>query len=239
MFNISTECKSCHFYTGNSCNIGALEKFRERGEVSVDSFDNHIVNRVCQFRTYQEASKEEAMNRAFPRINYIIVHRGENSLSDLSKTIKSLDSAIRVGKDKYRIIITHTENVSSKDIYEFTTSKTSLKISLVVKCYNDDYDMHIVDKGFDKSKNGYVVIIDSGKEIPEDFEDVLGKALNVKMEKVLAITDINCYMAVLYNHLKGNKELSINDKISQIKEFFGQEKKTVFTMKELYEIVND
>lgn len=236
MINLKTSCSECTFYKEKKCSANVLEVFERRGETQLDSNDKHVVNRVCQYRSHSGESLKEVKKRIFPILNYVIVNKSEN-FKDIEKTLKSITKIQRLNDSNPRVIIATEGRV--KELMDFCNNKFPNLPKIYVKIIDNRYEEFIFDEAFNRCQNGYVLFLESGDSVDRDFLKTLNKAVNEKMLKVVAITDINCYMAVLYKHLKGYSGANIKEKIEMMKSIYPESANTVYLMEKLNEVTSN
>lgn len=236
LIDLWTSCASCSFYKNRSCQAGVLNEFNNRGETQLDSNDNHVVRRVCQYRSHDDESLKEVKKRIFPILNYVVIHRNKD-IKSIEKTLKSISKIQRLHDSNPKVIIATDGEV--KELMSSCNSKFPKLPKTYIRLLDDRYEEFIFDEAFNRCQNGYILFIESGDSVDKNFLKTLDKAVNQKMLKVVAIPDINCYMAVLYKYLKGYSGADIKEKIEMMKSIYPDSSNTVYSMEKLNEVTSN
>ena len=150
----------------------------------------------------------------------VIITNKNSDREDFKKTIDSITAA---GKPHYIIVanwsdLSHPEVVVNTKIL-LDESEIDYK---VVNVHEDEItDLEIIDHAFIYVKNGFYSVIEAGKEIKPDIQQILSHAINDQFKTVGFVDGYDgvnglTAQAVIHKHLFGNYDKTLREKIEGI-----------------------
>lgn len=215
---ISTTCKDCvfkemHGKVQTGCSLSILDRFEDAGaEISTYIDDEYLykqVNKLCMYRRSSWDYENNIYNEVFIRSNMVVFHNEGDDLDATLTDIFELDTP-----KPPKVIICHTCKGLLEIYNKWVTKFGAARLSCVLMV-ESLYEGAIYDEAFKMSKNGWVFFIRSGERVDKDLLKVLNHSVNYDMSQHLATNGIECYMAVAYKYLKGQKG-SVKEALSQI-----------------------
>ena len=214
MSKIGMSCKDCTFNIKEneeqtSCQLGILEAIKTKSSQCKIVDGNYQFDRVCNFLTTQEKTKEEILKEKYIKFHFIIVD------TNIDKTLSILDSIEDLVTEDNRVCVATTENfkalslkIGNKRNYFITNS---FKEKKTVFEYMDDT--------FNKIKNGYTIVLHEDDKISKEYLDKVNEFINIKMNR-LALIENSPFVVnnVIFKMLKGNKDLSFKDKLVELQQ---------------------
>ena len=109
MPKIGVSCKDCTFNikegeTQVSCELGILEHVKSNSSTCKVVDGDYQFDRICQFKTTEEKTKEEVLKERYTRFHFIIVD------TNLNKTLSILNNIEPLITEENRVCVTTTEN---------------------------------------------------------------------------------------------------------------------------------
>ena len=214
MPKIGMSCKDCTFNIKEneeqtSCQLGILDTIKTKSSKCEIVDGDYQFDRICNFRTTEEKTKEEILKEKYIRFHFIIVD------TDIDKTFSILDSIEDLVTEDNRVCITTTENftalslkIGNKPNYFITNS---FDLDKTVFQYMDDT--------FNKIKNGYTIVLHEDDKISKEDLDKVNEFINIKMNR-LALIENSPFVVnnIIFKMLKGNKDLSFKDKLVELEQ---------------------
>lgn len=219
MNKIVTSCAKCIHSTmdGNEQNGCELELLETLGVESSHEYEGKtykIVNGVCMSRSYDEKRQVKQV------FNIVVLHGASEGNKDrlLDDILNDINS-IEIPNVEIRIIICHSDDpVKIRDM----TSHIKKEVE-IVWVLDELYENQVYDDAFRRCKNGYVIYVNSGFQIPQESLEKLRDAASTG-KKVLYVEgdeqgNMETYFAVFYKYLKGNKIEPIYGKFASLEDF--------------------
>jgi hypothetical protein len=214
MSKIGMSCKDCTFNVKEnkeqtSCQLGILETIKTKSSKCEIVEGDYQFDRICNFRTTEEKTKEEILQEKYIRFHFIIVD------TNIDKTLSILDSIEDLVTEDNRVCVATTENfkalslkIGNKPNYFITNS---FKDKKTVFEYMDDT--------FNKIKNGYTIVLHEDDKISKEYLDKVNEFINIKMNR-LALIENSPFVVnnIIFKMLKGNKDLSFKDKLGELQQ---------------------
>ncbi len=207
-------CRDCTFNINKngqqtSCQLGILETIKTKSSQCKIVDGNYQFNRVCNFLTTQEKTKEEILKEKYIKFHFIIID------TNIDKTLSIVDSIEDLVTEDNRVCLATTENfkalslkIGNKPNYFITNS---FKEKKTVFEYMDDT--------FNKIKNGYTIVLHEDDKISKEDLDKVNEFINIKMNRLALIEDSPFVVNnVIFKMLKGNKDISFKDKIVELQQ---------------------
>ena len=109
MSKIGMSCRDCTFNINKngqqtSCQLGILERIKTKSSQCKIVDGNYQFDRVCNFLTTQEKTKEEILKEKYIKFHFIIVD------TNIDKTLSILDSIEDLITEDNRVCIATIEN---------------------------------------------------------------------------------------------------------------------------------
>ena len=212
MPKIGVSCKDCTFNikeggTQVSCELGILNHIKLNSSTCKIIDGDYHFDRICQFKTTEEKTKEEVLKEKYARFHFIIID------TNLDKTLSILNDIEHLVTEENRVCVTTTENLR----------QLSLKIGnkpnyFITHSFNADKSVfEYMDDTFLKIKNGYTIVLHQDDTISKQGLDKINEFVNIKMNR-LALIENSPFVVnnVIYKMLKGNKHLSFKDKLTEL-----------------------
>lgn len=240
--SVVTSCCDCVFaeYEGSSqvsCKQNKFEVFEKRG-IQILPAENlikefNLIKASCyHYRppvwgdAYEGKEQERLKEELEVAYNVGVIVDDENPLSKLKTTVKSI---LKQGYLPKRIVVAINTNPEKNDGEE--THKKVLEVigdlditvntvKLTPDFYtldNEDVNSGIVDEMFSRFRNGYYVILQSGKELKEGSMDALSQAIGYyqyAIPVVLPTDGINglTVQALIHKTLGGSRHFDLQKK---------------------------
>ena len=212
MPKIGMSCKDCTFNIKEneeqtSCQLGILDTIKTKSSKCEIVDGDYQLDRICNFRTTEEKTKEEILQEKYIRFHFIIVD------TNIDKTFSILDSIEHLLTEDNRVCVATTENfkalslkIGNKPNYFITNS---FDLDKTVFQYMDDT--------FNKIKNGYTIVLHEDDKISKEDLDKVNEFINIKMNR-LALIENSPFVVnnIIFKMLKGNKDISFKDKIVEL-----------------------
>ena len=212
MSKIGVSCKDCTFNIKEggaqvSCELGILDNIKLNSSTCKVVDGDYQFDRICQFKTTEEKTKEEVLKEKYVRFHFIIVD------TNLDKTLSILNNIEPLITEENRVCVTTTENFR----------QLSLKIGnkpnyFITNSFNADKSVfEYMDDTFLKIKNGYTIVLHQDDRISKQGLDKINEFVNIKMNR-LALIENSPFVVnnVIYKMLRGNKHLSFKDKLTEL-----------------------
>ena len=212
MTKIGVSCKDCTFNIKEggaqvSCELGILDNIKSNSSKCEVVDGDYRFDRICQFKTTEEKTKEEILKEKYTRFHFIIID------TNLDKTLSILNDMEHLVTEENRVCITTTENFK----------QLSLKIRnksnyFVTHSFNADKSVfEYMDDTFLKIKNGYTIVLHQDDTISQQGLDKINEFVNIKMNR-LALIENSPFVVnnVIYKMLQGNKHSSFKDKLTDL-----------------------
>lgn len=214
MPKIGMSCKDCTFNIKEneeqtSCQLGILDAIKIKSSQCEIVDGDYQFDRVCNFRTTEEKTKEEILKEKYIRFHFIIVD------TNIDKTLSILDSIEDLVTEDNRVCVATTENfktlslkICNKPNYFITNS---FDLNKTVFEYMDDT--------FNKIKNGYTFVLHEDSSISKEDLNKINEFVNIKMNR-LALIENSPFVVnnVIFKMLKGNKHTSFKDKLVELQQ---------------------
>jgi hypothetical protein len=214
MSKIGMSCRGCTFNIKEneeqtSCQLGMLDTIKTKSSKCEIVDGDYQFDRVCNFRTTEEKTKEEILKERYIRFHFIIVD------TDIDKTFSILDSIEDLVTEDNRVCLTTTENFKA----------LSLKIGnkpnyFITNSFDEDKTVfEYMDDTFNKIKNGYTIVLHEDDKISKENLDKVNEFINIKMNR-LALIENSPFVVnnLIFKMLKGNKDASFKDKIVELQQ---------------------
>jgi len=214
MQRIGMSCEGCTFNikedeTQVSCELGILDNIKTKSSQCEVVDGNYQFDRICQFKTLEDKTKEEILKEKYAKFHFIIVD------TNLDKTLSTLDSIEHLVTEENRVCIATIENFK----------QISLKIGnrpnyFTTQSFDEEKTVfEYMDDTFLKIKNGYTIILHKDDRISREDLDKINEFINIKMNRLALVEDAPFVVNnVIYKMLKGNKYLSFKDKLVELQE---------------------
>ena len=227
-------CRGCVFNVKGEdgvqkdCKIDVLEAFENNSTVFKIVDNNYQFDRICPYRSEVTKTPEQVIKEAYLKFHFIVID------IDKDKTLEILENIKDIAGEKSRVSII-TKKIS-QEVYDYISYKENY--FLTTSFENDDDTFNLIDKGFQKTLNGYTVVLTSEDKINKSDLDRINKFVNLKMQR-LALVENSPFVInnVMFKFLKGNKGKSFKDKLVELAE----EQSTnsmVYTWEDINETVN-
>ena len=246
---VVTSCAACCFAeyedkTQVGCELGRIEKFREKGAKIIEAEDGerefYVVHRMCNcyrekdWAEYWKHKKKRVLKENAIRVNFIVPINEDDTLEGLEKTLLSIDT-----QEEFEAVKVITMNNSNKDNFDIVhklhevfgsyaeqtsylnkseEGTTFVGGSMVEK--NSDF-WTLLEASFAFVVNGYYAVFNCGTEVPLDFLKTINRAINEDLEQVLMIEPFDesshdglTVSCALHKYLSGSKDTT-NFEISQ------------------------
>lgn len=234
MPKIGVSCRGCVFNVKGEdgvqkdCKIDVLEAFENNSTVFKIVDNNYQFDRICPYRSEVTKTPEQVIKEAYLKFHFIVID------IDKDKTLEILENIKDIAGEKSRVSII-TKKIS-QEVYDYISYKENY--FLTTSFENDDDTFNLIDKGFQKTLNGYTVVLTSEDKINKSDLDRINKFVNLKMQR-LALVENSPFVInnVIFKYLKGNKGKSFKDKLVELAE----EQSTnsmVYTWEDINETVN-
>ena len=236
-----SSCKGCHFAhkIGNTqvgCELNKIERFKEAGaqieEAEDDSEEFYIIDRFCSTyrdsnwgKNFSNARRQILIETSIP-INMIILHRKDDSLEDLTVTLK--DVAAQINKPISVSVVVQDGEINTFNIrHKVHEHLDEADIGFyIITMLNENTELEMIDEAFNKCKNGYYSVFTSGATIPKNFIERINQAVNLDLDQLSMIRPksnldgltVQCFV---HRFLNGNHKMSAQEKV----ELFAKETK--------------
>ena len=234
MPKIGVSCRGCVFNVKGEdgvqkdCKIDVLEAFENNSTVFKIVDNNYQFDRICPYRSETIKTPEQVIEEAYLKFHFIVID------IDKDKTLEILENIKDIAGEKSRVSII-TKKIS-QEVYDYISYKENY--FLTTSFENDDDIINLIDKGFQKTLNGYTVVLTSEDKINKSDLDRINKFVNLKMQRLALVENSPFVMNnVMFKFLKGNKGKSFKDKLVGLAE----EQSTnsmVYTWEDINETVN-
>ena len=207
-------CKDCTFNVKEneeqtSCQLGILDTIKTKSSNCEIVDGDYQFDRICNFRTTEEKTKEEILKEKYIRFHFIIVD------TNIDKTFSILDSIEDLITEDNRVCISTTENFKA----------LSLKIGnkpnyFITNSFDEDKTVfEYMDDTFNKIKNGYTIVLHEDSRISKEDLDKVNEFINIKMNR-LGLIENSPFVVnnVIFKMLKGNKDVSFKDKLVELQQ---------------------
>ena len=214
MPKIGMSCKDCTFNIKEneeqtSCQLGILDTIKKKSSKCEIVDGDYQFDRVCNFRTTEEKTKEKILKEKYIRFHFIIVD------TNIDKTFSILDSIEDLITEDNRVCISTTENFKA----------LSLKIGnkpnyFITNSFDEDKTVfEYMDDTFNKIKNGYTIVLHEDSRISKEDLDKVNEFINIKMNR-LGLIENSPFVVnnVIFKMLKGNKDVSFKDKLVELQQ---------------------
>ena len=214
MSKIGMSCKDCTFNVKEneeqtSCQLGILDIIKTKSSKCEIVDGDYQFDRICNFRTTEEKTKEEILKEKYIRFHFIIVD------TNIDKTLSILDSIEDLVTEDNRVCVATIENFKA----------LSLKIGnkpnyFITNSFDEDKTVfEYMDDTFNKIKNGYTIVLHEDDKISKEDLDKVNGFINIKMNR-LALIENSPFVVnnVIFKMLKGNKYTSFKDKLVELQQ---------------------
>lgn len=217
MVKLGTVCNECVFYK-DKCDLGMLEKFKERGAEIQMHDDGPRIARICPYRRTPEWSKDlaypsfQVYSEVYITGSIVIKAR---SVDGLISTIDNLNRIPKIGS--FLIVVMHDDSIAISDVKR-CASRIVFSEYQCVKTFLDGPDA--LNEAFKRCKNGYLFILDSEKEFDIEMIDKVNFIVNEELFQLLHIEPIDenqsVTSAIMYKYLNGDIIKPIGEKIKEM-----------------------
>tara|TARA_R100000808_G_scaffold2804_3_gene10528 strand:- start:53555 stop:54478 length:924 start_codon:yes stop_codon:yes gene_type:complete len=241
---VVTSCAFCCFAeyedkTQVSCELGRIEKFRERGAEIVEAEDGerefYLIHRMCNcyrekdWAEYWKDKKKRVLKENSVRVNFIVPINEGDTIEDLQKTLVSIAT-----QDDFEATKVVTMNNSSRDNFEIIhklhevfgsyaeqtsyLNKSEEGTTFVggIMVDKDQDFWTVLEASIDYATNGFYMIAKAGSVVPSDTLSKLNKAVNVELRQLVMVEpkekesyDGMVVLCALHKYLNGSK--NVND----------------------------
>jgi hypothetical protein len=214
MSKIGMSCEGCTFNikedeTQISCELGILDNIKTNSSKCEVVDGDYQFDRICQFKTSEDKTKEEILKDKYAKFHFIIVD------TNLDKTLSIIDNIEPLVTEDNRVCIATIENFK----------QISLKIGnrpnyFTTQSFDEEKTtFEYMDDTFLKIKNGYTIVLYEDDRISREDLHKINEFVNIKMNR-LALIENSPFVVnnVIYKMLKGNKDLSFKDKLIELQE---------------------
>ena len=233
----TTSCRDCVFSTKVGatqigCELNRLDRFRERGTnvIEAEDLDDNeffVIYEWCN--AYREQEWKDLHNDPIKQVKkelsvklgYIVIITNKNS--DREDFKKTIDSITAIGKPHYIIVANWSDLSHPEVVVDTKILLDELEIDYkVVNVHEDEVtDLEIIDHAFIYVKNGFYSVIEAGKEIKPDIQQILSHAINDQFKTVGFVDGYDgingiTAQAVIHKHLFGNYDKTLREKIEGI-----------------------
>lgn len=218
--DIKTSCEKCIFakfdkFKQIDCEADRLFKFQELNKTILHQNDEgkqwYLLKRFCNMYREKEQQLEDARKQINTTFGIVIYDNDENS--KLDTTIESIKK-LNYDKSKFKIVISSIHKNKAYDLFNYINdlNKYGINAELVVNLINNNFESRQqVDKdAFIKCiKSAYLIRINNGDSIPEDFLSNIDASLNDKLETITVYEHENIISIPLW--LANNNYLNYNN----------------------------
>jgi hypothetical protein len=214
MKKIGMSCESCTFNIKEddvqvSCELDILNNIKNKSSQCEVVDGDYQFDRICQFKTSEDKTKEEIIKEKYATFHFIIVD------TNLDKTLSIIDNIESLVTEENRVCVATIENFK----------QISLKIGnrpnyFTTRSFDEEKTVfEYMDDTFLKIKNGYTIVLHEDDTISRKDLDKINEFVNIKMNR-LALIQNSPFLVnnVIYKMLKGNKGLSFKDKLVELQE---------------------
>ena len=214
MSKIGMSCEGCTFNikedeTQISCELGILDNIKTNSSKCEVVDGDYQFDRICQFKTSEDKTKEEILKDKYAKFHFIIVD------TNLDKTLSIIDNIEPLVTEDNRVCIATIENFK----------QISLKIGnrpnyFTTQSFDEEKTtFEYMDDTFLKIKNGYTIVLYEDDRISREDLHKINEFVNIKMNRLALVEDSPFVVNnVIYKMLKGNKDLSFKDKLIELQE---------------------
>lgn len=225
--NLDTSCKDCCFATWGDgedsvtqigCDRGAIEQYKKIGSSVHECYDEEreffvIFQRICPYYRTQKwknrfsADEIESRIELENRLHFHVVIFANENIDDLQKTIDSI-AGQELKPVKTTIILEYEHLLRVEDVKDITSN---LKINWTIN--SQKLEMSRDSAVYNANKNSkcqYVVIVNAGHEVPNDFLRIVNDYIMKCFGQFAVILpeDDNCMVAsssvYRYWYINGN-----------------------------------
>jgi hypothetical protein len=225
---IGTDCKECIFYEDpKKCKLGKLSKFKKAGASFEERDGQYLVNRVCSFRRTEKWQEEKSIEECIESVQKEVTITGSivvyaSNMQDLDKCLSKLSNSKH--SENFKIIIAHHSKLVVRDVFDYIQNQDHFEEMYAVGVNEAEVhtgEIHFLDEAFKRSRNGFIICIDSSKDFDENMLDKLNHYIYNEMQKLLYVPateefNVTVVMAVIYKFLKGNKFWNFEEKINAV-----------------------
>jgi len=225
---IGTDCKECIFFKDpKDCKLGKISKYEKLGAEFEERDGQFLVNRVCLFRRTKEWQEDRSVEKCAEIAKKEVKICG--SIVVYSSNMDELDKCFtKLSKIKYienfKIIVAHHSQLVVRKVFDYIQSQNYFEDVIAVSVNEAEFhagEIHFLDEALKRSKNGFIITLDSSKDFDEHMLDKINHYVYNEMEKLLYVApteEINgsVVMAVIYKFLKGNKFWDFEGKMNAI-----------------------
>jgi len=214
---VGTDCKECIFFKDpKDCKLGKISKYEKSGAQFEERDGQFLVNRVCLFRRTKEWQEDRSVEECVEitkkevRVGGSIVIYASD-IKDLDKCLAKLSKIKHV--ENFKIIIAHHSQLMVRKVFDYFQDQDHFEEVFGVRVNETEVHtgkIHFLDEALKRSKNGFIISLDSSKDFDEHILDKINHYVYNEMEKLLYVPpteEVNgsVVMAVIYKFLKGNK----------------------------------
>jgi hypothetical protein len=220
---LGTYCENCCFFNEEKkdCEHGLLNVFKDRGAEIEWNNSHPSIDRVCLYRRDSNWKIEKSLqdkillskNETYIMGTIIII---ANTAEDLQKTIDQLK--IQKNITRFKLLILY-HKMKYKDIMGICGNNITMSYRCMYMA-TDNIEFQIY-KSLGSAKNGFLFILEAGKDIDDNMLDKINNMVNKKLFRVLHVSDNKALhqsvnMIHLYKWLKGDLQYPMQDKLKDI-----------------------
>jgi len=227
---LGTDCTECIFFEDTKkCKLGIIEQFKQKGAYFEEIDGKFLVDRICSFRRTEEWKEDKSIEECAEKVKHEVKMSGTivvktNCIHDLDQCLSNLSKMKHV--ENFKILITHHSELAVREVFDYLEGQEHFADCLAIRVNEGDVHsgkVHFLDEALKRSKNGFIVTIDSSKPFPLNLLNKLYHFIYVKMNRLLYVPadDENNHSVVhafIYKFLKGNKFWGFEEKLEQVTE---------------------
>ena len=218
---LQTSCENCVFRKGVDCGLNLIESYeQQKALLPLGDRDFQMVDRVCLSRreTGWDGDNIDLYKEQTIHINYIILFDGD--LDGLKKTLNSIHEQTLQPNNPARIILSFKAGKANiKECVKFLEENldhTNFFISQLLKDPKDEHQN--VDDVFNRCKNGYYYVVESGTAIPSNMYFCLWYMVFRQGLQCMALMPAEgivgaCVSVVMHKFVKGSSLLDLRSKL--------------------------
>jgi len=226
MASLGTNCGKCQFFKDGTCSLGKIQEFENNGANIVYIDDVANVDRVCVFRRTHDWEPLLSFNEKVSKVNSetyicgtIIVIMKDDNKEELIKTIEGLSLLNNI--HNFKIVISFSKTNKMSEIAKIASSTIHYGIDYTCVQIIEESDPLYIDEAFRRAKNGFIFVVQTGFDIDKEMIDKVNSVINKKMKRLAYVSSGhyfhgNVYSAVVYNFLKGHKEVPFDKKFEYV-----------------------
>lgn len=231
---IKTICRDCIWATWDGdhqedCKLNRLDKLEQNGARLVPEESNGklylaIYDRFCNachnedsFKDIPRRKRRDHLDSLIGiKVEVLIIAGAGKTLTDVNRTLSFVKFLYHT--PKVITLVTTSDDLAIDGASTLSESDTAWRVVVAKQdgvTYDDDM---LVTEGARESKQTYILAIEAGESIDEEYLTNINKAINTEMLRVVALPKPLFVQTTLFNTLHGNDQMHIIDKIQAIAE---------------------